>query len=398
MLSRLALTTLPVASGKIYFSETFGDGWESRWTSSEWKKSEGTQGEWKAATGKWFGDEKEDAGIQTTADSKFYGISAGFDSFSNEGKDLIIQYQAKYEKDIECGGGYVKIGPKLEDGKAFGDPTEYNIMFGPDKCGYTKRTHLIFNYKGKNVLKKSDLAYKQDDFGISHLYRLTVKSDNTVKVDVDQSEVYSGDMKEDWELLKAKIIPDPEDKKPGDWVDTSMMDDPEDSKPDDWVTEKRIVDGEAKKPDDWDDEEDGEWEAPMKDNSEYKGDWKAKRISNPEYKGVWEAKKIDNPEYVDDDAVYKYADFGFIGFDLWQVKAETIFDNIIITDDEAEADNFAAKWKKLNEVEQAKKKEEDDKKKAEDEAKKAEEKTEEKAEEKDEDDDDDDEEDEKEDM
>merc|ERR1712232_411928 len=92
---------------------------------------------------------------------------------------------------------------------------------------------------------------------------------------------------------------------------------------------------------------DGEWEAPMKDNPEYKGDWKAKRISNPEYKGVWEAKKIDNPEYVDDDAVYKYADFGFIGFDLWQVKAETIFDNVIITDDVAEADNFAAKWKKL---------------------------------------------------
>merc|ERR1712118_242109 len=138
--------------------------------------------------------------------------------------------------------------------------------------------------------------------------------------------------------------------------------------------------------------EDGEWEAPMKDNPEYKGDWKAKRISNPEYKGVWEAKKIDNPEYVDDDAVYKYADFGFIGFDLWQVKAETIFDNIIITDDVAEADAFAAKWKALNDVETSKKKEEDEKKKAEEEAKKAEEKSD------DDDDDDDEEDDEKEDM
>merc|ERR1712070_286735 len=153
-----------------------------------------------------------------------------------------------------------------------------------------------------------------------------------------------------------------------------------------------IVDEEAKKPDDWDDEEDGEWEAPMKDNPDYKGDWKAKRISNPEYKGVWEAKKIDNPEYVDDDAVYKFAGFGFIGFDLWQVKAETIFDNIIITDDKAEADKFAAKWKEVNEKETAGKKEEDDKKKAEEDAKKAEEKTE------DADDDDDDEEDDKEDM
>merc|ERR1712070_1042059 len=158
------------------------------------------------------------------------------------------------------------------------------------------------------------------------------------------------------------------------------------------VPEKRMVDEEAKKPDDWDDEEDGEWEAPMKDNPDYKGDWSAKRISTPEYKGVWEAKKIDNPEFVDDDAVYKFGEFGFIGFDLWQGKAETIFDNIIITDDVAEADAFAAKWKALTEVEKAKKKEEDDKKKADDEAKKAEDKSD------DDDDDDDEEDDEKEDM
>ncbi len=29
---------------------------------------------------------------------------------------------------------------------------------------------------------------------------------------------------------------------------------------------------------------------------------------------------------------YKFDDFGFIGFDLWQVKGNTIFDNVIITD------------------------------------------------------------------
>merc|ERR1711879_508062 len=133
------------------------------------------------------------------------------------------------------------------------------------------------------------------------------------------------------------------DKKPDDWTDKSMIDDPED-----------------KKPDDWDDEEDGEWEAPMKDNPAYKGDWYGKRTSNPAYKGVWEAKKIANPEYVDDDSVYSYADFGFLGFDLWQVKAGTNFDNVIVTDDKAEADAFAKKWKALSEVEQAKKKDEKD--------------------------------------
>merc|ERR1712048_126810 len=159
----------------------------------------------------------------------------------------------------------------------------------------------------------------------------TLKPDNTVRVDIDEEKIYEGSIKEDWEVLKPKEIPDPDDKKP----------------------------------DDWDDEEDGEWEAPMKDNPAYKGDWSVKRITNPAYKGFWEAKKIANPEYVDDDKIYSYVDFGFLGFDLWQVKGGTIFDNIILCDDVAEADEFAKKWKALNEVETAKKKEEDDAKKAE---------------------------------
>merc|ERR1712050_81887 len=339
--------------------------------------------------GKWFKDEREDQGIQTSEDSKFFGIGASFDSFSNAGKELIIQYQAKYEKDIECGGGYLKIGPKVDDLTKFGDPTEYNIMFGPDKCGYTKRTHLIFNYKGKNVLKKSDLSYKQEDDGTSHLYRMILRKNNTVRVEIDEEKIYEGSIKDDWEVLKPKEISDPADKKPDDWTDESMIDDPEDKKPDDWVEEKRIVDSDAKKPDDWDDEEDGEWEAPMKDNPAYKGDWNVKRISNPAYKGTWEAKKIANPEYADDDTVYKYDDFGFIGFDLWQVKGGTIFDNVIVTDDKAEADSFAAKWKALSEIEKAKKKEEDDSKKSEDK------KEDEKEDDDDDDDDKDDEEDDK---
>merc|ERR1711907_925572 len=161
---------------------------------------------------------------------------------------------------------------------------------------------------------KSDLAYKQEGEGTSHLYRMTLKPDNTVLVEIDEEKIYEGSIKDDWEVLKPKEIADPDDKKPSDWVEDSMMDDPEDKKPDDWVTEKRIVDAAAKKPDDWDDEEDGEWEPPMIDNPDYKGDWSVKRISNPAYKGFWEAKKIDNPEYEDDNAVYKYDDFGFIGF------------------------------------------------------------------------------------
>ena len=38
-------------------------------------------------------------------------------------KDLIVQYQAKYEKDVECGVRYLKTGPKPDDLKTFGYST-----------------------------------------------------------------------------------------------------------------------------------------------------------------------------------------------------------------------------------------------------------------------------------
>lgn len=43
-----------------------------------------------------------------------------------------------------------------------------------------------------------------------------------------------------------------------------------------------------------------------------------------------------------------------MGFDLWQVRGGTIFDNILITDDVSEADVFAKKWKELSTHEKTK--------------------------------------------
>ena len=44
---------------------------------------------------KWFADEKEDTGLQTAENTKFFGIASLIKSFSNEGKKLNIQYQVK---------------------------------------------------------------------------------------------------------------------------------------------------------------------------------------------------------------------------------------------------------------------------------------------------------------
>jgi calreticulin len=78
----------------------------------------------------------------------------------------------------------------------------------------------------------------------------------------------------------------------------------------------------------------------MLDNPEYKGPWKASKVSNPDYQGPWVHPQIDNPEYEADDELYMYESFGVIGFDLWQVKSGTIFDNVIITDSIDEAVAF----------------------------------------------------------
>ena len=49
-------------------------------------------------------------GIQTSENAKFYARSVSFDSFSNEGKTVVIQFTVKHEQKIDCGGGYAKVG------------------------------------------------------------------------------------------------------------------------------------------------------------------------------------------------------------------------------------------------------------------------------------------------
>ena len=85
---------------------------------------------------------------------------------------------------------------------------------------------------------------------------------------------------------------------------------------------------------------DGEWEPPQIPNPEYKGTWRPKMIENPNYQGIWVHPEIDNPDYVHDSEVYLFEDSSAVGFDLWQVKSGTIFDNIILTDSIEEAKKF----------------------------------------------------------
>jgi len=329
---------------KVYFKEDFNDkNWESRWTvPSNWKpKSE--LGEWKWTAGEHFAD-AADKGIQTGPDARHHGLSAKLDApFTNEGKELVIQFSAKHEQDLDCGGGYIKLLGDLDQDK-FGGDSPYQVMFGPDICGPSNRkTHVIFNYppKNDNLLIKEEVRVESDR--LTHLYTLVVRPDNTFEVLIDGESARKGSLEDSWDFLLPKEIKDPSVKKPADWVDAKKIADPEDKKPegyDDIPAE--IPDTDAVKPEDWDDEEDGAWEPPLISNPDYKGPWKARQIDNPAYKGEWVHPVIPNPDYVSDSNLYIRANNAkHIGFELWQVKAGTIFDDIIVTDNYEEAKAFA---------------------------------------------------------
>jgi calreticulin len=388
---------------KIYFKETFDEGWRDRWVESDWK-TDSSRGKFGWSAGKYYNDPEEDKGLQTTEDYRYYTISAKIpEPFSNRNKTLILQYSVKHEQKIDCGGAYLKLLPEDTNQKELNSETKYNIMFGPDICGSTTRkVHFILSRNGKNHLLKKDVPCETDEW--THLYTMILRPNNTYQIKIDGVEKAKGSLEEDWDLLPPKEIPDPNAKKPADWVDEKEIDDPNDKKPEGWDDiPPEIKDPNAKKPEDWDDELDGEWEPPMIPNPDYKGPWKPRRIPNPAYKGEWVHPKIPNPDYKPDPELYAYDSFGVVAFEVWQVKSGTIIDNIVITDSEEEAEEWAKKTlehtkkgekamkeeedKKKKEEEERKKKEEEEKKKKEEEEKKekeGEEKEEEKEEKKEE--------------
>lgn len=326
----------------IYFKESFPseEDFNKRWIYS---KHEGKEyGKFDLTAGKFYDDKQRDQGIKTSEDARFYAISSKFEDskFDNLDKDLIVQFSIKHEQSIDCGGGYLKLFDcQLDQEQMHGD-SEYSVMFGPDICGpAVKKVHVIFNYKGKNLLINKDIRCKDDEF--THLYRLHVKPDNTYKVLIDGEVVEKGELEADWDFLPAKKIKDPEAKKPADWEDQEKIDDPEDKKPEDWDVPELIADPDATKPEDWDEEIDGEWQPAQISNPAFKGEWKPKQIDNPKYKGPWVHPEIDNPEYVPDDKLYHHKEVCAVGIDVWQVKSGSIFDNILITDNEKEADEEA---------------------------------------------------------
>lgn len=356
MIKIFVLSFIAFCASTTYFSDDFSGADLSKWVKTSAKSAE-ELGSIGLTAGKWVTDKVSEAGMKTMEDARFYMYSRTFPEFSNAGKDLVFQFTVKHEQSIDCGGAYLKLHPAgLDQSKYTGD-SAYNVMFGPDICGGTRRTHFILSHKDKNFLVKNDIPTESDTF--THSYTLILKPDNTFQVLIDGQEKRSGSIEDEFEILEPKKINDPAQSKPADWVDQAQMDDPNDEKPEGWDDiPAKIVDPDATKPEDWDDELDGEWEAPTIANPAFKGPWRAKRIDNPAYKGPWVHPQIDNPAYVPNPKLYEYPSFGAIGLEIWQVKAGTIFDNILVTDSIEEAASARAAYASRKDTEAALEKEE----------------------------------------
>jgi len=371
---------------KAPFLEQFTEDWSERWTRSEATKKSANGEETFSYVGSWEVEEPSVAvvegekGLVAKSKAAHHAISAPFSkpiSFSD--KPLVVQYEVKYQKGGNCGGGYIKL---LEDGfqtsgKEFSDKTPWVVMFGPDLTCPGTKLHFIFRHTNP-VTKTAEekhlkLGPRPVIEKLTNLYTLIVHPNNTYDVWLNGESSKTGSLLEDFEppVNPPSEIDDPEDKKPADWVDQEKIPDPEAKKPADWDEDapyeildedatkpedwledelKTVPDPDATKPEEWDDEEDGEWIAPtvanpkcaevsgcgewkrpFKANPDYKGKWYAPMIANPAYKGVWAPRKISNPDYFEDRTPVKgLPKIGGVGIELWTMTEDILFNNIYV--------------------------------------------------------------------
>ncbi|OWB70350.1 hypothetical protein B5S31_g27 [[Candida] boidinii] len=366
------------------FFEQFDSNWDSRWKISQFTDSDSPDLKYK---GKWSVEESivnkgfnNDKGLVVKSEASHHAISAKLPQvFDNKDNTLVLQYEVKLQKGLDCGGAYIKLLSENDElhNQEFNNDSSYQVMFGPDKCGNNNKVHFIIRRKDINTgeYEEKHLAVPPMSRVVktTSLYTLIIKPDQDFEIRINGDVVKAGNLltedtfqpgfnppkmikdlnaikPEDWD--DNEMIQDPEVEKPEDWDESQpfTIPDPEAEKPEDWDEEAELLisDPTAEKPEDWDDEDDGEWMAPKISNPEceyhgcgpwkaprirnplYKGKWKAPMVKNPNYKGDWEPEDIPNPDYYEDKTPSDLEPIGALGFELWTMSSDILFDNIYL--------------------------------------------------------------------
>lgn len=315
--------------------------------------------------------------------------------FDNTDVDLVLQYEITLQEGLECGGAYIKLldwQENLGDYINFNSKTPFQVMFGPDVCGANNKIHFIINRESPITHKVEEkhmtnppLARIND---LTTLYTLIIKKNQDFEIRVNGKVAKAGNLLDDGifepSLTPPEKIDDENDMKPWLWDDGKYIPDPERSeKPDDYdqkYASHEIPDPQATKPEDWlesepmyitnPDFEDGygsmakilnpkclnvsgcgPWEPPMINNENYKGPWIQPTIENPNYEGEWSPRKIDNPEYYEDKNPSNLKAIGGIGFELWSMNQNILFNNIYLGHSIEEAEYIGnSTWKIKNKL------------------------------------------------
>lgn len=368
---------------------------------TRWKASNAKKDEEFSYVGKWGFEEPTvfpgfsgDKGLVMNSPAAHHAISTRFDKpFDNADNTLVLQYEVKLQKGLECGGAYMKLlseNAALHQ-KEFSSESPYQVMFGPDKCGSTNKVHFIIRRKDQNTGEYEEKHLTLPPIArlnkLTNLYTLVIHPDQEFEIRINGEVSRAGNLREEGAFKPSfdppKEIEDPNDFKPDDWEDEEyipdpdqaekpadwdedapfQIPDPEAEKPEDWDEDMPayIPDPEAEKPEDWDEEEDGEWvapevsnpecddhgcgpwEAPLIRNPDYKGKWVQPKIPNPNYQGEWSPQLIANPDYFEDSTPSNLEPIGGIGFELWTMQNQILFDNIYLGHSVEEAESIGNK-------------------------------------------------------
>lgn len=140
-------------------------------------------------------------------------------------KPLVVQYEVKLQKGLECGGAYIKLlteaegGEGLRAGEEYTDKVSYcpettwcatadhqtpfTIMFGPDKCGTTNKVHFIFRHRNPKTGEWEEKHLKNPPSPkitkTTALYTLIVNPDQSFEILINDESVRKGSLLEDFD-------------------------------------------------------------------------------------------------------------------------------------------------------------------------------------------------------
>ena len=122
---------------------------------------------------------------------------------------MIVQYDIQFRNGQECGGGYIKLLTSPSGNLSLIDEkSPYTIMFGPDKCSDDQKIHFIFNHvnsqnesrelhwKNAQMIKNLNEIFLDSKW---HLFRLTLRPDNSFEIMMDKIVVGKGNLLKDFD-------------------------------------------------------------------------------------------------------------------------------------------------------------------------------------------------------